>query len=603
MDQEPSVSTGWSEAERWVWEQINLGKIADFHERYGVVLDPAVPDDWDDPERNRRISQAFLVALLTDPPYLDRIPFQGVRIRGALVEEEIDLTHAHLGHQVWLEECRFQSTLNLQNLQISRWFSLEDSWSEQQIDLSYSHFGSHLSLSRSILSGPVYLSSTRIEGSLFLSSVRFAGQLGMSGMEIGGSLYMREQAAFEEIDMTAAWVDGFVDFSSSEVAGSLNMNGVEIGQGLFMRDGGSYLDVELTGARIDGTVDMSGSRFNGALAMSGVEIVLGLYMHNQASFQGVDLNSARIGGHMVTDNSTFAGQLTMESVTIGRSCYLRYTEFLSDRDVIMYYANIGATLDLSGARLSSLDLTGTVISGEFRLGSASGHEPTSWRGESRMNLRNASAGAIQDTPHSWPARLELEGFVYRNLGGFGAIGAADIQKRKKQWFIAWLARDSSFSPQPYEYLANLLLQSGYPSKANAILYASRVRLRKELMQGYDGIGGERIRAVGMLLLELTTGYGLGRRYFRVLWWCMGLTLLGFFVLRAGVEKEQWDLFRMLWASFDQVLPLVKFNDLHQELLLGTGRNWITAVFYIQKLVGYLLGGFLAAGLAGLTQKS
>ena len=63
------------------------------------------------------------------------------------------------------------------------------------------------------------------------------------------------------------------------------------------------------------------------------------------------------------------------------------------------------------------------------------------------------------------------------------------------------------------------------------------------------------------------------------------------------------IFEMAWASFDQVLPIVKLDEEHKKLILGNYSNWTIAYFYVQKIIGYVLGGFLGAGLAGLTQKS
>ena len=60
---------------------------------------------------------------------------------------------------------------------------------------------------------------------------------------------------------------------------------------------------------------------------------------------------------------------------------------------------------------------------------------------------------------------------------------------------------------------------------------------------------------------------------------------------------------MAWASLDQVVPIVQLNKEHEELIFGTKNSWTIAYFYFQKLVGYVLGAFLAAGFAGLTQKN
>ena len=107
----------------------------------------------------------------------------------------------------------------------------------------------------------------------------------------------------------------------------------------------------------------------------------------------------------------------------------------------------------------------------------------------------------------------------------------------------------------------------------------------------------------MTLLKYTIGYGLGTGYFRVLWWYGILTLIGFIVLMCSIEKCNWDLFKMFFASLDLVIPIVKLNEEHEEIIFGICSRWTIAYFYGQKLVGYVLGGFLAGGLAGLTQKS
>ena len=51
-------------------------------------------------------------------------------------------------------------------------------------------------------------------------------------------------------------------------------------------------------------------------------------------------------------------------------------------------------------------------------------------------------------------------------------------------------------------------------------------------------------------------------------------------------------------SLDQLLPIVEFEKYDTVVLTG----WVAYYFYLQKLVGWALGSFLVAGLAGLTQK-
>ena len=56
----------------------------------------------------------------------------------------------------------------------------------------------------------------------------------------------------------------------------------------------------------------------------------------------------------------------------------------------------------------------------------------------------------------------------------------------------------------------------------------------------------------------------------------------------------------LWASFDWMLPFIELDRASSEAVarLQGGPGYL---LYVQALVGYVLAGFLAAGLAGFTQ--
>jgi hypothetical protein len=60
----------------------------------------------------------------------------------------------------------------------------------------------------------------------------------------------------------------------------------------------------------------------------------------------------------------------------------------------------------------------------------------------------------------------------------------------------------------------------------------------------------------------------------------------------------WD--EKLVYSFQKLLPPFAHLQPFDSVKLGTFARWY---FYCHQLIGYVLGGFLAAGLAGLTQKS
>jgi hypothetical protein len=51
-------------------------------------------------------------------------------------------------------------------------------------------------------------------------------------------------------------------------------------------------------------------------------------------------------------------------------------------------------------------------------------------------------------------------------------------------------------------------------------------------------------------------------------------------------------------SLDMLLPLVRFRESNYEIEILT---WHRVYFYIHKVIGFLLGGFLLAGIGGLVR--
>jgi hypothetical protein len=200
----------------------------------------------------------------------------------------------------------------------------------------------------------------------------------------------------------------------------------------------------------------------------------------------------------------------------------------------------------------------------------------------------------------------LDGFTYDHLGGFGGASEqvedsqgnvdVDMQARDVQWYIDWLARDRTYSPQPYEQLAAVFHAAGHPAKSSTILYKSRRRARKEAWRQ-----GQYFRWFGSALLDWTIGYGLGGRYFLALLWVIAFTVAGALILYFSGQPTTGlapGLAARLIYSLDQLLPIVEFEKYDEVVFTGT----VAYYFYFQKLVGWALGSFLVAGLAGLTQK-
>jgi hypothetical protein len=364
-----------------------------------------------------------------------------------------------------------------------------------------------------------------------------------------------------------------------------------------------FNDVDLRGAKVGGQVSMSGAKVAGTLAMASADIGQSLFMHSvseqRAEFNDVVLRGAKVGGQVALTGAKVAGTLAMASADIGHDLFMysvseQRAEF--DGGISLIFAEVGRSLDVRGAVLSSLDLTGTEIGGELRLASPSW--PPQWQDGGKLVLRNASVDAIQDTDEEgvWPPTLDLDGFTYRRLGGLGADAEAGVARRGSRWFIDWLKKDEPYTPQPSQQCAQVLREIGHPEIANAVLYAERERERKQAWRS-----GSKLRATGLLLLKLFVGYGYGQR---LLWhplaWVIAFVAAGTAVLQLspGVPSELADSGAAVAYSLDTLLPIVELEKSFADIVL---HGFAKCYFYFQKLMGWVLASFLIAGVSGLTK--
>ena len=475
--------------------------------------------------------------------------------------------------------------------------------------------------------------------SLDLSFARVNGWLAIDGAYVAGKL-----------DISRAKVDGHLVLPA-HVAGKLDMGDLEVKQHLRISPGSKFRDVNLVGAKVDGELSMVKATFEGRLDMGDLEVKQHLRISPGSKFRDVNLVGAKVDGELSMVKATFEGRLDMKFLTVGKYLILHLSRCVGE--VSLAFSKVGF-ISLGGSTFSSpVDATGLTVEGELTLIP----RPT-WINSARFVLRNAHVGALNDgsdpADNPWPeqGKLELDGFSYNRLGG---IVFTEVRPRQVRWYIDdWLARDTSYTPQPYHQLAGVLRANGDPSAANTVLYAARERERTEAWKGIEaGTIVKRVEAwlrwLGLSLLNWTIGYGLGGRYFRVLIWVVVFTSLAvrscgtaaqtrcarplplsspagspwprgrspmrrsqlprstpspFF--KPGDAQANPELLKgvgwCLWASLDWMLPFIELDKAYTRSiaeLQGGPFYWL----YVQALAGYVLAGFLAAGLAGLTQKS
>lgn len=305
------------------------------------------------------------------------------------------------------------------------------------------------------------------------------------------------------------------------------------------------------------------------------------------------------------ETSTF--RASMQGLSVRQHLIMRDGRFGGDVD--LSFAEIGSSLDLSGARFDGvLDLSGAKIN-ELRLGTA-WKNATKWcstsadlvlRGTTVATWRDGSPEGEASLPLGprncvapWPETYRLENFEYTRLGGFlvGDKEVKSMEGRSAQHWITWAKNEASPSANTFEKLAQVLKANGEIEKGNDVRYAGRKRERQMATKW---------RKVLLYLIELTTGYGIGLRYFRVLIWIATFTLIGYAVLFSVPKITGLDgcIDRAIY-SLDALIPILSLDSSFSDVKLD---GYAQHYFWLQNALGWIFGTFLGAGLAGLTQKS
>jgi hypothetical protein len=498
---------------------------------------------------------------------------------------EVLLTGSYVGGDLYMSSSKVVGKLNMDSI----------------------HIDHNLVLQNKAEFGQIVLRGARVTGLVSLVGSKIAGKLDMDALQADKSLSMGGGAEFREIVLVGAHIGGQIDLSRSRVAGPLEMDSLRVDHNLMMNRGAEFSDVDLRDAHIGGQISLKDSKVNGEVVLSGAQIGGQVYLTNSrvsrkanmeslhvgqsqlmrdATFGEVVLSGARVDGQLDMSGSKVTGTLNMEALQVGSELFLgRDAEFRGP--IILIFGKIGGNLELAGGSfLGDVNLTGAQIGGELRLGSSQ-HEPARWQRNATLILRNAKADAIQDLSNSWPDRLDLNGFTYRSLGGLNATEMDPMIGRPVEWFIAWLEKQNTYAPTPYQQLATVLRNEGRPNAADEVLYAGKER--------------ERASAPFLFCIWLTgikwlIGYGYHLEW--TLLWIAGFLIAGILALQLSGEGRANGMPYGIAYSFDMLLPIIRLRENHYQIDL---HGWVRYYFYVHRTMGYVLASFLIAGISGLTK--
>ena len=505
-----SADERWTPQEKFVWERVCVGEIANFNAApgYGGKLDPTKPADW---PQSRVLRPAFLETILLKDPYRRALARRGVIIVGARFVETIDLASADLQHPFALAFSLVEHDADFSRLKSRYELDITDSKVAgavklNAVDLDASLVLTHgefavLDLTSAHVGGQVTLAGSKVAGDVRLGGLR-AGSLFMGGAELSG------------VELAYAHV-GFLTLDNTKATGRLHMSSLRVDETLSL-DGGRFAEVDLTGLRVDQHLLM-----------------------RDAKFADVKLNSAHVGGFLSLVKSRVAGDLTCLGLEVEQQVIMIGATF--DGSIDCHTAKIGSNLYLAGQFKKEVDFTGADIGGGLAVDGSQGVS---------LALRNTKIGIIPDLADTWPPALEIDGLTYRS------VVAADK-------FEDWFRRTDHYAPQPYEQLAAVVQSQGNTTLATAIRYAGRERERSEAKGG---------TWAWLTVLKWMIGYGYHPE--QSILWALGLVAVGAIVLRISGEGPRNGMPYGLAYSFDILLPAIRLRDKHYAIdLTGWARYY------------------------------
>jgi hypothetical protein len=635
----------WCTPTAWPWREIRNGEVFDFEKRC-----PATNQGWDDP--CREIAPQFLVAVLTVPECRDQLVQHRLRIRGVRILGNVDLSNAEVSPEVWIEGSRIEGKLFLDGSHWKRRLSLEGSTLTGDLQASRMHTEDDVTLAnRAQINGIVDLQAAKIDGSLWMNDYsRFVGTVLANSISVAGSMRMEKAAFDSNVQLITSNVQSNLNMSSSTVAGEVTANSLHFAGALFMKEGGHFGGrVDLTGATIGNNLEMSTSFFAKAVTAAPITVKGSLLMGDGAIFSDqLNLTGTKVNSNLEMSKSRFLGKVIFDSLHVQGNLIMMQAEFLEE--VNMSAAKVSGTLDLEQATATKIDLSGATARelwldttrwwclsdpSHWTLGDPDKGQPQCGGKEPMLNLQNAQVTALKESTKAWPPSLRLEGFRCDSLlterdDRADSVGPKGQDQRKVEFsgstsgipqhsieeWKDWLAR-ASFSSQPYTQLSSILAAAGRRDAADGVQFAGRVREWKDSCHDFwvqlFRAEFRRLLDCGRLtVLGGVVGYGIGLYSFFVLFWVFLFTVIGAIVLRRSPNTRKHGPFWLLGASLHRLLPIIQlskeFSDFFDNPLpleVDNPRNlnrWQTAYFAIHAVFGWILGFFVLAAMAGVTQK-
>ncbi len=438
---------------------------------------------------------------------------------------------------------------------------------EAGVNITGAHFQDELNLANAKFDFDVTLDNSRFDRRLNLRTVETSRSLSLAGSSFAGS------QPGDALDLAGAKIGGSLHIDRVMAHGHFNLDSLQLG-GDLSGQMGKFKSIWLANAKISGAMDISDSRVEGDLQLRSLSVDKSLWMRNGV-FTRVWLTSAVVGGDLALEGPNNVG----------------FKDCPNQKRRTPRPAMDAQRVDLSAATVKGRLIFGSDCYGRF-------DAETNWGHGATLDLRNTSVHVLEDgiscpatepeCQNTWPAVLMLDGFTYDKFGSKSSDADAAMASRPVSWWLAWLKSQEgpSYHSQPYQHLAEIFTQNGNRPYAVEILMAAK---KRELLANH-------YPALLVWLYWALSGFGYKLHF--VLIWVIAFVFTGAAMLRMSGQGPSNRMPYGLAYSFDLLLPIVKLREWHYGIDL---KGWVRYYFYVHKLMGWVLGLVLAAGVTALNK--
>ncbi|MEV7037375.1 hypothetical protein [Amycolatopsis sp. NPDC051061] len=508
-----------------------------------------------DPEHRESVDASMLAEVLASGP-------RAVRLKGARITGELDLSALTIECPLWLDSCFFEQAVLLaetqaksislrdshvpalvaQDLRTSGSLHLNGLTADNIVLLMNAHIGGHLEVAGAELggSGP---------GALIANGVVVDGHLIGSDLTVRGVVLLSDANVGRDVSLEDANL-GALRAGSMTVAGSVSCRGCTATGPMW-----------LAGTKIGNHLDLAGARLSNAdgIALEASEVTVGRDLRADSGFTAdgeIHLVNADIGGRVLFTDATVKAALMADGCAVGDDLELG-PELTAAGSISLHGARVDGHVRFNG--------TSSVVAGETALNLARlradslllfPREPF----QGKVDLSRAQVREFYDLPESWSPEMAAFGFTYQVLRN----DFLPVRER-----LSWLRRATvEYDPGAYDQLSAAYRRGGQVEAARRVGLAKQ-RHRRDMLNPLGRLWNR--------LLSVTVGYGY-RTWLAGLWLVL-LVALGTLLFGGAYRTNMrptapaGPAFQPVAYSLDVLVPIVDLGQKKAWFARGPAQAW------------------------------